>query len=122
MEAGDFRASIDLALEPARAFELLVEELISALARRGIVLEPSAGGRVTEGAVLVGRVVAWEPGERIVLEWRPAHWEPQAVTEVELRCAPIEGGAGGLTRAASRRRDDRLGQAPSPQWPSSFDW
>ena len=40
----DVRASIDLALEPAAAFDVLVEELTIALARSRIRFEPGPGG------------------------------------------------------------------------------
>ena len=96
----DLRASLDLALEPAAAFEVLVEELASALARMGIRFEPGPGGRVTEGPVEVGRVVTWEPGRVLALEWRHATWNPGVVTEVRLALEP----AGGGTRATLEHR------------------
>ncbi len=89
----DVRASIDLALPPAAAFALLVEELASALARLGMRFEPGPGGRVAEGAFEVGRVVTWEPGRGLALEWRHASWNPGVVTEMRLRLEPAEGGA-----------------------------
>jgi SAM-dependent methyltransferase len=89
----DVRASIDLALTPDVAFDLLVEELGNALARLGIRFEPGPGGRVAEGAFEVGRVVEWEPGRGLGLEWRHASWAPGVVTEMRLRLEPAEGGA-----------------------------
>lgn len=86
------RASIELALEPARAFDTIAEELGLGLERQGLRLEPGAGGGVREGAVEVGRVIAWEPGRRIALEWRPADWEPGEVTRVEVDFAPVDEG------------------------------
>ncbi len=91
-EATTVRASIDVGLEPSAAFDVLVEELAAALERLRIRLDPGAGGRVAEGEVEVGRVVSWEPGERILLEWRQADWQPDQVTEVELRFEPVPGG------------------------------
>ncbi len=82
------RASIDVALEPSVAFDVLVEELASALARVGIRFEAGAEGRVAEGAVEVGRVVSWERGRRIVVQWHQADWQPDETTEVELRFEP----------------------------------
>ena len=82
------RASIDLALEPAAAFDALVDELALALARVGIRFEAGPDGRVTEGSCMVGQVVAWKPGERILLDWHPAEWSPGERTEVELRLEP----------------------------------
>lgn len=85
-------AGIELALEPPVAFDALVEELAAALARLGIRLERGPGGRVVEGEVEVGQVVAWEPAERILIEWRQADWAPDEVTAVELRFEPAKGG------------------------------
>lgn len=86
------RVSMDLALNPAAAFDLLVEELVAALERLGVRFEPGANGRVVEGAVTVGTVTSWRPGERISLRWRPADWDGDEMTEVELRFEPAEGG------------------------------
>ncbi len=85
----DVRASIDLALAPAAAFEALVEELANALTRLGIRFEPGRGGRVAEGAFDVGRVVEWEPGRGLALEWRHASWRPGVVTEMRLTLEPV---------------------------------
>jgi SAM-dependent methyltransferase len=84
--------SVDLALAPIEAFAVLVEELSSALARAGMGFEVGASGRVTQGELAVGQVVAWQPGALFRLEWRPADWQPEEVTEVELRLAPVAGG------------------------------
>ncbi|MGH8247581.1 MAG: hypothetical protein ACREUU_14250, partial [Gammaproteobacteria bacterium] len=82
---------MDVALEPFAAFDTFVEELTGALARVGIRFEPGEEGRVTEGAVVVGRVVSWRRGERVALEWHQADWEPSETTNVELRFEPVEG-------------------------------
>lgn len=94
------RASVELALAPDEAFEVFVEELGDALARSGARFEPGAGGRLVEGDVEVGRVVAWQPGRRIVLEWCPADWRPEETTEVELAFEP----AGDGTRVVFEHR------------------
>jgi SAM-dependent methyltransferase len=88
----DLRASIDLALAPAAAFDTLVDELTNALARLGIRLETGPGGRVTEGAFEVGKVVTWEPPKGFALAWRHATWNPGVVTEIRLRLEPADGG------------------------------
>jgi SAM-dependent methyltransferase len=85
--------SHELALAPAAAFDTLVAELQSALGNSGLHFEPGPGGRVSEGGVEVGRVVAWEPGRRATLEWRAASWQPDVVTEVELRVEPAGEGS-----------------------------
>ncbi|MGH9341368.1 MAG: methyltransferase domain-containing protein [Acidobacteriota bacterium] len=86
------RASIELDLQPSAAFEVFVEELASSLAGMGIRFEARAGGRLFEGAILVGRVVSWRPGERFSLNWHQADWNPDEMTEVEVRFEAFEGG------------------------------
>lgn len=92
MTATTVRASIEVALDPASAFAVLAEELAAGLARLGIRFAADTQGRVTEGAVEVGRVVAWEPGARMALEWHPAEWQPDEETRVELQFEPADGG------------------------------
>ncbi|MDP3768515.1 MAG: methyltransferase domain-containing protein [Dehalococcoidia bacterium] len=84
--------SIDVALDPSPAFDVFVEDLAAALARAGVRFEAGPDGRVIEGGTEVGRVVSWERGDRFLLQWRPASWEPAEVTEVELRLEPVDGG------------------------------
>ena len=55
-----------------------------------LAFEPGEGGRLTEtlanGKVFeIGRVVAWEPPERLVFSWRQATFPPDLRTEVEVR-------------------------------------
>jgi SAM-dependent methyltransferase/uncharacterized protein YndB with AHSA1/START domain len=78
--------------EPAAAFDALVGELAESLARRGMSLTPGEGGRLVERGLEVGRVVAWEPGERILLEWRQADWASDDITELEIRFTRAEAG------------------------------
>lgn len=85
-------ASMDLDLDAGAAFDLLVSELASGLARVGIRFDPGPGGAVTEGGVEVGRVVGWEPGRRIALAWHPSDWDPDQATEVELGFEPAPAG------------------------------
>jgi uncharacterized protein YndB with AHSA1/START domain len=42
-------------------------------------------GKLMDGAFEVGRVVAWEPGVRLVFEWRTPAFAPGEKTEVEIR-------------------------------------
>jgi uncharacterized protein YndB with AHSA1/START domain len=37
----------------------------------------------------IGRVLTWEPGRRIVFEWRLRNFKPGEVTEVEIRFEPM---------------------------------
>jgi SAM-dependent methyltransferase len=79
-------------VDSSTAFQGLVDELSWALSRLGLELEPGPGGRVTESGTEIGRVVAWQPGEKIAWEWHGAGWRPDATTKVELRLEPIEDG------------------------------
>ncbi len=92
---GTVRVSVDVGMEPAAAFAALLEGLADGLARRGIRFEGGPQGRVLQGEAEVGRVVAWQPGERAALEWRPAPWRPGDAAQLELRAEPAGGGGGG---------------------------
>ena len=78
----ELSASLGIALEPGAAFDVVVDELRLALERIGLELDED---RVTEAGIEVGQVVAWERGTRIALRWWPAPWQPDTVTDVELR-------------------------------------
>jgi uncharacterized protein YndB with AHSA1/START domain len=62
----------------------------------GCAIEPRLGGRIYEvlddGTELDwGRVVAWEPGRRVALDWNPST-EPRPYTRVEVRFTPTGSG------------------------------
>jgi SAM-dependent methyltransferase len=86
------RVSLEIALEPTYAFEILVDELARALADRGIEAELRAGGIAREGGIEVGRVTNWEPGRELVLSWRPADWEREETVEVAVGIEPTAAG------------------------------
>ncbi len=83
---------IDIALAPMVAFDVLVEELAMALMRERMSFETGANGRIVQDGFGVGRVVFWKPGELILLEWHQANWNPEELTEVEIRFEAIDGG------------------------------
>jgi uncharacterized protein YndB with AHSA1/START domain len=68
--------------------------------RRGTLsFEPGVGGRLFEAfsddpgdVVEVGRVLAWDPGARLVVEWRLTNFAPGERTEVEVSFEPVDGG------------------------------
>jgi hypothetical protein len=88
-------------VDPATAFDVFTSE-VDAWWRRGkryrsgaeasvMRFEPGVGGRLVE--VLdratgeeheIGRVRVWEPGRRLVVDWRNRNFEPRQVTEVEV--------------------------------------
>lgn len=47
----------------------------------GRLVETLEGGKVFE----IGKVLAWEPPERLAFSWRQASFPPELVTEVEVR-------------------------------------
>jgi len=87
------RVSIDLAAAPDDAFGAALAEVAGGLARLNIAFEPSPNGRLTERGAVVGRTIAFEPGRRVALAWRPADWRSDFETEVELSAEQIAGGA-----------------------------
>jgi ubiquinone/menaquinone biosynthesis C-methylase UbiE/uncharacterized protein YndB with AHSA1/START domain len=86
------RLEILLDLDPAVAFEMIVDELALELPRVGLQLTPGPAGRITEGGDVVGRVLEWTPGSRIRLEWHPATWNGERVTEVDFQVQPGRNG------------------------------
>ena len=66
------RSGLYRALEPSAAFDAVVKELADALTRLGIDFAAGPNGRVIERGFEVGRVLSWKPGERILMQWRPA--------------------------------------------------
>jgi uncharacterized protein YndB with AHSA1/START domain len=99
-----------VAVAPEDAFEIFTQETdlwwrrgrrfrFGGKRRGTLTLEPQLGGRLFEafadGAAdvfEVGRVLAWEPGVRLVLEWRLPNFGPGERTEVEVVFAPAPGG------------------------------
>jgi hypothetical protein len=79
------RVSMDLALTPTAAFDVLIEELATALEQRGMGLEVGPDGRVIQAA-------QGQPGKLLRLRWHPIDWNAEEVSEVELRLEPFEDG------------------------------
>ncbi|HET8840427.1 MAG TPA: methyltransferase domain-containing protein [Ktedonobacteraceae bacterium] len=84
--------SIELDLAPSQAFEILVRELTIALAQEGLQFEQGESGHITEGTIQVGRVISWQPGIELVLQWQPANWESEESTLVRLSFEPLAEG------------------------------
>jgi SAM-dependent methyltransferase len=87
------RISFDVALAPAAAFDLVLDELRSGLARLGIEFTAGPTGRVVEGGVVVGETAAWEPGRRASFKWHQAGWDPAGITTLDLTVEPQNGGS-----------------------------
>lgn len=84
--------SMDTALAPVEAFDVFIDELAIALTQRGMSLEAGPNGRVTEGKTEVGRVVTWQPGKLIRLQWQLVGWPDAEMTEIEMRFEPVDSG------------------------------
>ena len=88
----DLRVHMRVGLAPSAAFDAFIGDLATGLLRRGMTFRPGAQGSVVQGGREVARVVAWEPGARIRLEWRAAEWEGGSVTPLELEFEPTPEG------------------------------
>ena len=87
-------------VDPAEAFEVFTRE-IDAWWKRGpryrvgngeLRFEGGLGGRLVDGDLEIGRILVWEPGERLAFEWRARAFAPGEVTQVEIRVEGAEGG------------------------------
>ncbi len=85
-------ASIDIALAPTEVFNVFVDELTTALHQAGMDMEASPDGKIVQDDFEVGRVIAWQPGALVRLQWHQANWNPGELTEVEIRLERIGGG------------------------------
>ena len=122
-EPTSITASVEVAVDPATAFEVFTAD-IDAWYKRGpysfkdaeravgVRFEPGVGGRlievhdpVTGEGIEWGRVLVWEPGARLVFSDLLSSAPPAALTEVEVRFASVDGG----TRVTLEHRGlDRL--------------
>lgn len=104
------QVAITVEVEPEEAFRLFTEE-VDEWWQRGpqfrfrpkrngtMRFEPGEGGRLVEvygegkdDLYEVGRILVWEPGARLVFEWRGPNYREGQVTEVELTFRPHEKG------------------------------
>lgn len=136
MTALPVRKSITVAAPRELAFRVFTERMstwwplvshhIGAVAAVAAVVEPRAGGRWYErgddgSECEWGRVLAWEPPSRIVLDWQiGADWKhaPELHTTVEVRFVALDAGT---TRVELEHRDlDGYG-AQTEQMRGAFD-
>ncbi len=116
-------ASIEVAVDPTTAFEVFTQD-IGVWYKRGphsfkdparavgVRFEPGVGGRLLEvhdaetgEGIEWGRVLVWEPGDRLVFSDLLSGAPPAPPTEVEVRFASIDAG----TRVTLEHRGlDRL--------------
>jgi uncharacterized protein YndB with AHSA1/START domain len=107
-DADRARVSTFVAVEPSDAFEVFTEEtdlwwkrgrrFRPSISATGVLrFEGGAGGRLVEhddrGVVFeVGTILVWEPGTRLVFEWRSPDFAAGEKTEVEICFEPKNGG------------------------------
>lgn len=101
---------------PERAFEIFTRDIgewwqpsgLFRLASHGdgrLEFEPGPGGCLfttwaSGRRYEIGRILVWEPGARLVFEWRQPSFEPGQSTEVEVRFEPV----GDATRVSVEHR------------------
>ena len=108
------RVTVTVAVAPAEAFRVFTED-IDRWWRRGprfrnlrgergmLCIEPRHDGRVFESlddgdagaaptVVEIGRVLAWEPAQRLMFTWRASNFGPGESTEVEVLFEPAHAG------------------------------
>jgi uncharacterized protein YndB with AHSA1/START domain len=91
------RVETTVACSPERAFEAFTRET-DLWWRRGkrfrvadgrVEITPGVGGELVERTAkrsfITGKVLVWEPGARLVLEWRNVNFAASERTEVEVR-------------------------------------
>jgi uncharacterized protein YndB with AHSA1/START domain len=134
--------SIDVAVDPATAFEVFTNEVDVWYQRGphswrypdravGIRFEPRVGGRLLEvhdkrtgEGFAFGQVLVWEPGARLVFADLVSSAPPDPLTEVEVRFEP----AGDGTRVTLAHRGlDRLPPDVAAQkrmygWQTTLRW
>jgi uncharacterized protein YndB with AHSA1/START domain len=101
MSIENARVTTFVAVSPDDAFEVFTED-IDRWWRRGVRFRHAPGEKSELGFVHdarghrlverlphrvheLGRVLAWEPGRRLVFEWRPNNFAADECTEVEVR-------------------------------------
>ena len=100
--------SIEVAADPQLAFDVFTKD-IDAWWLRGpkhrfrapwngkLSFEPERGGRLIETyadgtCFIIGRVLQWQPGERLLMSWRLPNFADAETTEVDVRFEAIDGG------------------------------
>ncbi len=88
------RASVDVSLTPARAFDALTDELMLSLEARGLSIDIlSRAGKIMERDAEVGTIQEWTRGKRISILWRPKPWESRSTSKLLVRFKAKAGGS-----------------------------
>ena len=102
--------------DPLTAFDAFTQEIalwwqpsglfqVTAEGDGTLRFEPGVGGRLVAtlpsgGEFEIGRIAAWEPGRRLLFNWRQASFSPEQSTEVEVLFEPV----GSETRVSIEHR------------------
>ncbi len=125
MTISPVRREVRTKAPPARAFEIFTGQMglwwpkgrtVGAKPHVDLVVEPQAGGRWFERdadgvETLWGKVIAWEPPQRLLLAWQldaERRYDPTLITEVEITFAPDDGGGARVT--LEHRNLERFGK------------
>jgi uncharacterized glyoxalase superfamily protein PhnB len=100
--------TVTVRLDPAAAFHAFTSDMDKWYARGphsfnypdravGITIEPRVGGRWLEvwregDGYEIGRVLAWEPGRRLLVSYRNRYLPDDPLTEIEVRFDPVPDG------------------------------
>jgi SAM-dependent methyltransferase len=57
-------------LEPSKCFGAFIDQLSKDLEKNKMKFDTGTAGKITEDGVELGRVLSWQPGKEIALEWR----------------------------------------------------
>jgi uncharacterized protein YndB with AHSA1/START domain len=127
-------AEIVVAVDPLTAFNAWTEGIndwwrkdspfwMDKERRRGLHFEPEVGGRFIEvydektgAGYEIGRVIAWEPGERLSYTWRQADWPEDAITDVDVRFEAVADG----TRVSVRHTGFEKLKEAGVEWCSGY--
>jgi hypothetical protein len=123
------RVSTIVATDPAEAFEIFTRETALWWRRDpkfgisstmpGCIRFEGGGGRVFEECPggqrsEIGTILVWQPGERLIFEWRSERFDPSTPTEVEVTFARVNSG----TEVTLEHR----GWRPARDTPAFRDW
>lgn len=92
-EISGIQLLIRTGIKPREAFNSFIPELVSALQRRGTEFNTGPKGTFREDDFETGKIISWEPGKHIRIQWRPAKWEPDQSCKIGIVFEPSETGS-----------------------------